>query len=74
MLRYLLYGILTYVGYRLVMHFLFGKKPEKNTNVYETKGGEDVLVSCTACRTRVPRQLMVQRAHGLFCSIACADS
>ncbi len=74
MLRYLLYGILSYVGYRLIMHFLFGQKPEKKRDASGMKSGDDVLVSCAVCRTRVPRQLMVQRPHGLFCSLACADS
>ncbi|MBF0423440.1 MAG: hypothetical protein HQL73_10655 [Magnetococcales bacterium] len=75
MLRYLVYGILLYVGYRVVIQLYCDYKQgtPKATGDTGTSGG-DVLISCAVCQTRVPRQLMVQRPNGLFCSVACADS
>ncbi|HIJ84652.1 MAG TPA: hypothetical protein HPQ00_10685 [Magnetococcales bacterium] len=74
MLRILLLGILLYVGYRLVSYFFFNSTQKKSQVGTETGGGDDVLVSCSSCNTRVPRQLMVQRPNGLYCSVSCADS
>ncbi|MBF0147855.1 MAG: hypothetical protein HQL84_16825 [Magnetococcales bacterium] len=74
MLRIFLLGLLLYLGYRLFSHFLSGAMHNHEDGGSIRKEGGDVLVACEHCKTRVPRQLMVQRGEKLYCSIACADS
>lgn len=75
MVRFLMFGVLLYLGFRLASYFLRDQQFRfMSGEKTENSGGEDVLVPCFACKTRVPRQLMVNRAGLLFCSTSCSDS
>ncbi|MBF0131457.1 MAG: hypothetical protein HQL75_02565 [Magnetococcales bacterium] len=74
MLRFLLFGILFYWGYRLLNFLLIAPRLKRYAAEQQRTSGDDALVSCVRCHTRVPRQLMVQRTSGLYCSVSCADS
>ncbi|MBF0108627.1 MAG: hypothetical protein HQL76_05585 [Magnetococcales bacterium] len=75
MVRIVLFGVLLYLGYRLVLHFLLSPRSGAATAASSGRdAGDDALVACEKCGTRVPRQSMVVRGGHLFCGTECAGS